>query len=33
VTPVRSDREQQRFRASFEKIDRLYAGAFKRLAR
>jgi antitoxin component of MazEF toxin-antitoxin module len=33
VTPVRSDREQQRFRASFEKIDRRYAGAFKRLAK
>jgi antitoxin component of MazEF toxin-antitoxin module len=32
ITPVRSKKDQAKFRAAVEKIDRRYAGAFKRLA-
>ena len=32
ITPVRSKKDQAKFRSAVEKIDRLYAGAFKRLA-
>jgi antitoxin component of MazEF toxin-antitoxin module len=33
VTPVRHRRRTAKVRAAVEKIDRLYAGAFKRLAK
>ena len=33
VTPVRDGRRKAKVRAAVEKIDRLYAGAFKRLAK
>jgi antitoxin MazE len=32
ITPVRKKKDQAKFKAAVEKIDSLYAGAFKRLA-